>query len=310
VSKARSYSSKPLGLTRSFRELERLYRIYSLNVPRNVEERIKDVRRAESLINEQLGVELRDLDILEIGPGQFLSQMIYFGRQNRVVGIDLDVIVQGFDPIGYARMIRHNGVKRIAKTVFRKVLGIDARNKAELKRQLQLPSVPKMRVHRMDACKLEFADSSFDCAYSRSVFHHLPRPQAAIDEIVRVLRRGGCAYVSFHLYTSQTGSLDPNVLVQREDEIGAWPHLRERFRNSVRSTSYLNQLRLEEWRQLFTERMPGVEFIYNRAAAAANSERLERAAIKLQSRGELLEYSLDELLTFEVIAFWKKADGQ
>ena len=61
----------------------------------------------------------------------------------------------------------------------------------------------------MDVSRMTFPDSSFDFVFSYSVFHHLPNPAQAFREVARVLRAGGVAYISFQLFTSATGCLDP-----------------------------------------------------------------------------------------------------
>jgi len=42
---------------------------------------------------------------------------------------------------------------------------------------------------------LEFADASFDTVYSCGVLHHSPDTQKAIDEVYRVLKKGGRGYI-------------------------------------------------------------------------------------------------------------------
>lgn len=46
-------------------------------------------------------------------------------------------------------------------------------------------------VVRGDACRLPFADATFDVVYARSMLHHLPDPRAGAREIARVLKPGG-----------------------------------------------------------------------------------------------------------------------
>ncbi len=48
-----------------------------------------------------------------------------------------------------------------------------------------------VRLEEADAEQLSFAPGSFDFVISRHVLWTLPHPEAAIDEWVRVLRRGG-----------------------------------------------------------------------------------------------------------------------
>lgn len=50
-----------------------------------------------------------------------------------------------------------------------------------------------------DACRLPFAENTFDVVYARGMLHHLPDPAHGMQEIRRVLKPGGVAVV-----------LDPN----------------------------------------------------------------------------------------------------
>jgi SAM-dependent methyltransferase len=49
-----------------------------------------------------------------------------------------------------------------------------------------------------NAEKLEFPDGTFDAVYSFGVLHHTPDIDAAVDEVHRVLRPGGTAYVMLY----------------------------------------------------------------------------------------------------------------
>jgi len=47
-----------------------------------------------------------------------------------------------------------------------------------------------------DATSMGFPDQSFNTVFSVNLFHHLERPQVVLDEIIRLLRRGGKAVLS------------------------------------------------------------------------------------------------------------------
>lgn len=49
--------------------------------------------------------------------------------------------------------------------------------------------------HVMDAADLKFPDETFDVVFSIATLEHVPNPPRVLDEITRVLRRGGYAYV-------------------------------------------------------------------------------------------------------------------
>jgi SAM-dependent methyltransferase len=297
----RSYSSGSVSALAFVREACSLYR-YSQKSSERARACIDDMRRREALVAEHLGLELRDLDILEIGPGQFQGQTTYLAVHNRVVGIDLDVIAQGFQPLAYLKMLRSNGLRRTTKTVARKLLGVDRKFAQELARQLSIRRLPKPNVIQMDATSMSFPDRSFDFVYARSVFHHLPDPGAALDGVVRVLKPGGAAYILLHLYTSETGCLDPRIYTKRRDEIRGWLHLRPGLQAALNNqNTYVNKLRLHEWRRLFDAKMPSAKCLATRSDDAS----LESAKL-LQSQGELLDYSLEELTTNDFAVLWRK----
>jgi ubiquinone/menaquinone biosynthesis C-methylase UbiE len=65
-------------------------------------------------------------------------------------------------------------------------------------RRLKLTGSDPLLV-QADACRLPFAENTFDVVYARGMLHHLPDPARGMQEIRRVLKPGGLAVV-----------LDPN----------------------------------------------------------------------------------------------------
>ena len=60
----------------------------------------------------------------------------------------------------------------------------------------------KADLHHMNCEQLEFPSEKFDCAYSFGVLHHTQNPPAAIDEIYRVLKKGGrCVVMLYHKHS-------------------------------------------------------------------------------------------------------------
>jgi SAM-dependent methyltransferase len=263
---------------------------------------ISELQWLERCVEDNCGRKLIGLDVLDVGPGQFPYQMIYFAQRNRVVGIDLDVVVQSFNPVRYFQMLRQNGARRTVKTLGRKLVGIDRRYASEMMRQLKMHSFPKLVIHQMDACKMTFSDESFDLVHSRTVFQHLPDPAAGLAQLARVLRPGGIACVGLHLYASETGSLDYRTVPGHPHQLPYWSHLRPAFTSTIQSPVFLNKLRLKEWQQLFDRHMPGSNLILSRNP---RPDAVSHAK-KLTESGELSGYDADELLTDGILAIWKK----
>jgi SAM-dependent methyltransferase len=265
--------------------------------------RLARARDLEEQLAEARGREIADLDILDIGPGQLLTQPVYFAQRNRVVGVDTDVIAIGFSPAQYARMLSRNGLQRTLKTVGRKMLGVDKRHHAELLRLLGLAKMPRVDVRVLPAEEINFADASFDVVYALAVFQHLAHPEEVIRQMVRVLRPGGLLYLDFILYTSQTGSHDLRLL-ESPPSVPLWAHLRPQYRDLVSESAYLNRMRLGEWRELFDRIVPFAEI----TGKQADADRVRREAERLQREGELLDYDMDELCTTKVAVLWRKPE--
>jgi SAM-dependent methyltransferase len=304
VKDPRAYSGEVRGVRRSAGEAWDLYRLHSRDVPERVRAALQYLGAVETLVSERHAFLIRDRRILDVGAGQRLTQLAYFSRTNDAVGIDLEVIAQGFDLRAYARMLRLNGLRRTAKTVARKALLIDARHRSEVARQLGLQRFPRLKVLQMDVSRMTFPDSSFDFVFSYSVFHHLPDPAQAFREVARVLRPGGVAYISCQLYTSATGCLDPRYFPSVSPQAVRWPHLRSPYSSDVRQNAVLNQLRLDEWRDVIGSTLPGAEVI----SRGHGQDGLAADLAELREQGELADYSDEELLGNEIVALWRKPE--
>jgi SAM-dependent methyltransferase len=297
-----SYTSQRKGIGSLLREAHSLYKGRANSAQDHVNRVWTRVQNLEEHLKKQYGFALRNRDILDIGAGQFLIQMQYFAQCNRVSGIDFDVIPQGIDPVQYCRMFLHNGPVRTLKTISRKLSGIDRRYSDEMKKLLNRQRLPKLAIARMDACNMSHENASFDFVHSYSVFHHLSDPAKALEGIARILRKSGMAYISLHLYTSENGCLDPRVMSAGRGNLPPWPHLRDQYATAIEPNAFLNKLRLAEWLKLFGAWMPGAEIVLNltsRPGVKSDAEELLRG-------GEVKGYTLDELITHEVIVFWKK----
>lgn len=296
-----SYSANPIGLVNRAREVHRLYSLWQAGTQDRVNFTLRAVRRSEEQLAEHLGVKLEGMDILDVGPGQQLKHMKVLSVKNRVSGIDMDIVPQGFNVGDYLAMLRYNPLLRTVKTATRQALGFDANFEKELARRLSVKSFPRMPVYRMDATRMSFSNGSFDAVVSWSAFEHIDNPKAALAEVARVLRPGGIAYLAIHLYMSHSGSHDPSTY--SNDGSAAppyWPHLRPGIRETMQPACYVNKVRLDEYLRMFAETMPGAKFIHERQDDLAQPLR------ELKAKGELTEYSDDELLTVGLIGMWQK----
>lgn len=298
-----SYSDRQLGMLGRTRELITLWQSKRQNIPGQARHMLAEMESSQSEMERALGAKLQDKDVLIIGPGQQLVEMSFFARRNRVTGIDLDVIPQHPSVREYLMMLRNNGSIRTLKTVGRKAMGYDRALRREVERQgLAMDDRPTMVA--MDAAAMTFPDNSFDCVFSQSCFEHLSAACDVIHQVARVLRPGGLAYVDVHLYTSDSGCHDVRIFSGRRESIPPWSHLRPRYRHLVQSNSYLNEIRLAQWKDLFSRHWPGVTFRLRPEPDPA----IRSALPHLKAHGELEQYEDEELLSVYLIAEWVKPD--
>ena len=300
-----SYSSGTRGLVNRLREAKALIRLRADSGSATVNQLVREAQEFEQIVARCSGTRVEGKSVLEVGPGQFLIQASWFARNNKVTAIDSDVIPVGFNPVAYLSMLLHNGPQRSGKTIVRKAMGVDARYRKCLRQALQASSLPPVRLVCGSVCQMEFPSGSFDAVLCRSVLHHIPEPIVALREMARVLRPGGVVVANFHLFTSHNGSLDPRVMTGDYDESLMWAHLRPSVATDFRGNSFLNRLRLDEWRQAFSQAWPGCTI----ETAISSRPSIEASAQAMLQSGAISGYSLEELVTHTVLAYWKKPSG-
>jgi SAM-dependent methyltransferase len=300
---SRSYSSTKLGPVERAKELVALYRFKRRDIPGQVRRTVRRLGAARDDVEADLGRPVDGIRrVLVIGPGQHLAEMRFWGRAaDLVVGIDLDPYPGRPTLRRYVRGLADDGLVRTAKTAGRRLSGLDRAYRKELDRQLGGTTRKPLTVLSMDAGRTAFSDASFDVVYSRSVFEHLRDPGAALDEIARILRPGGVAHIDLHLYTCDSGCHDARIFAGNRADLPYWAHLRPAHAGRVRPNSFLNELRLGDWREAFTRAWPGVGV----ELRPSLDPELRAALPELRAAGELSGYTDEELLTVSVIARWR-----
>ncbi len=170
---------------------------------------------------------------------------------------------------------------------------------------LKVPRPPKSTHLQMNAEEMIFPHQSFDFVYSFSVFEHLRALEKVVGEICRVLKPGGGAYISLHLYTSDNGCHDIGVFSGKREHIPFWSHLRPEYNFLISPNAYLNEMRIPQWKASYEAAMPGMKLLmdeYGPEKAAPFKKELG----EIRKNGGLQDYTDDELLTYNMISIRQK----
>jgi SAM-dependent methyltransferase len=298
----RSYTSGRLTTRQKVREAYALYGRYLKRSEETCDAVVSEFEAARQTIEALRRVPLKGMAVLDVGPGPFLAYSNCFAVENTVTAIDSDIIPIGLSPLSYIRMLRYNGTWRTAKTIGRKILGIDRAQQRTLRKKIGR-RVSRVRVLHGDVCDTRLPGDSFDVIYCRSVMQHIMAPERALTEMARILRQDGVLYVSLHLYTSHNGAhpFHPEGSAQPDEMF--WSHLRPGVDNGLGTSACLNGLRLDDWKLVFQSRCPG----HSLEIRESTDPRVRHLAEKYLASGELAGYRIEELMAHELIFVWKKS---
>ena len=242
--------------------------------------------------------------VLEVGCGQrpWLT-LLFCGIGCHVTGIDSANMLFHAALIPWMRRVyAEEGVNRLLRTLFRKLLGKDRRYYRELERVAGFP-LPRneVNVRQMDVCNMDLEDATFDVVVSLAVLEHVLDAPSALSEIARVTKPGGLSCHVIHLWTSLSGGHHPQWADPAKAipiSVPPWDHLRK----STYPVSYasLNKLRKHEWLAMFKERFELLE-----VSGTTEGELLLTPEIAR----ELCNYSREELLQRDLIIVAKRCAG-
>lgn len=133
--------------------------------------------------------------------------------------------------------------------------------KRKFRRNGEYLPLEKLEFLTADAQILPFRDSWFDFCFSQNAFEHIPDPELALREMVRVTRKGGLIYLMFDpIWTADSGSHflhyvgEPWAhLIETDDEIGR--RMMAAGASGAEVSSYRNHMNrhpLAYYREMFT----------------------------------------------------------
>lgn len=300
-------SSSPgaVALHAKARENWALFRSYLRGHPKagDVATVLTDIDEYELIIAEYGTVPLKQARVLEIGFGARPYRMMALLRKDvDVTGIDLDVPVL-YGTLGeYRRMLSRNGLERTMKSALRRIL-FDRQQLRELDLRIgdRRPTAKNDRDHFIvgDAADLELGPGTLDLIISEDVFEHI-EPGALGELLQRMsswMTPTGLVFVRPNVYTGITGghlvewSSATLADSRRPRRSEPWDHLRRR---RFQPNSYLNQLRLRDYRKLFSQYFEIVE-------ERVKSPNLGQQYLTNSVRADLQDYTEEELLANQVL---------
>ncbi len=295
-----TYLKSAVSPLKSMRELYALYVFSSRNLERRANDIASSTRTSVAMLEEFSQRKIQGTKVLEIGPGQTKPFLYALGRTNEYIAIDLEIPPARSSLAEFVRIFKENGVLRFVKSLGRHVLGIDAALERALSKEFG--GTPRGRFVQGDASAPVFEPESFDHVVSTSVFEHLPDPAAVMRQVSRILKPGGTVLTVTHLYTSLTGAHDPRVFVDFE-ALPPWAHLNPREKHKVNSNSYLNKLRIADYREIFAANWPGCSHELTGGHTVLKRRLLDQLPASVKSA-----YTEEELLSDVLISLWKKPE--
>ena len=230
--------------------------------------------------------EVRGKRILDIGCGRLYPfTLLLHNLGNTVTGIDIAYTGTNESLLKkYWRILRRNGFESFVGSLLYGLLRKDGTYHRALWDLCDFQLTTQgIDVRQMSVENMLFPDETFDIVVSIAVFEHLPDVSQAVSELQRLMKRGGIAYISVHLFTSPSGGHHFNW--QNTYRVPPWDHLRGR---KLPLIAYLNELREHRYLLLFREKFEILQVL--------DIDKEEgKALLTPEIRAELKDYSEEEL---------------
>lgn len=238
--------------------------------------------------------------VLDLGCGQTATQTALFTADGaNATGIDIEIPTFSMGPRTFVRTLRRNGPERAFKSLVRHML-FDGRLFRDLSKEYgRKVSFDNLDVRIMDATAMEFGDSTFDFVDSMAVFEHISDVPAAVRDLNRVLKPGGVAVITPHLFASLSGGHNLEWLwpdEQAAETVPPWDHLRD---NRYPAGAYMNKMKLAEYREHFHA---GLDVVDEKLVGEGERYLTPELEAELGAKG----YSRDDLLTRTITFFARK----
>jgi SAM-dependent methyltransferase len=285
-------SAQPIGLGRRLAASVELFQQYVSGVSGKASDAVALHRELAAVLAPVCDV--RKARILEAGCGQMASQTAMFAADGATVtGIDIEIPTYHMGFRTLCDVMRYNGFERAVKSAIRHGF-FDGSYRSALNAEYGAPiSHDRLDVRRMSVTHLTFEAATFDFVFSSAVFEHVDDVAAGLREVNRVLKPDGVARIYVDLFPSLGGGHHPEWAepdTSRPRRVPPWDHLRD---NRYPANSFLNRLRLGDYRRLFQEHLKANrEHSYEQGAEHLTPELFAELSGKGYTREDLLTRSV------------------
>jgi SAM-dependent methyltransferase len=249
-----------------WREMRELYSYHSGSSNRFAEHAVHNVY--EKTMCDLKQFEFNDIKgkrVLDLGCGQTYSFAIQCAANGaEVTALDINYVKPDFLPLAFYRTIKHNGVKRAAKTLLRRILWDGKYYKA-----LETISKQPLRSYQSNidfiidnptSGNYPLPDCSFDLIASNAVIEHVEDVPRFATEVARLLDSSGYFYAIIHNFYSLSGGHNLEWAFPDEHpskNVPPWDHLRE---NRFPAWTYLNRYMPEQFKDTFAKQLQVLRF--------------------------------------------------
>jgi SAM-dependent methyltransferase len=304
----RAMAGQGVPLSRIIRNALQMYHKHRRYTDREVEIYRDRCGLVVELLRQSAGRSVRGAAVLEVGCGQrAVMPLLLAALGAEVSAVDVELPTYQMNALSLLKIVRNNGLHRAVKSVVRHAL-FDRRFYKGLEDAcgVVFHPFPAMDLKVMDVARHELPKDRFDMVFSFNVLEHIVDVESAVRNMNSALKPDGIGHVVVHLFPSLSGGhcLDwQYALDQGYPEWGIpanvppWDHLRE---NRYPADSYLNELRLSEYRRIFHEE------------TQVTAEECTREGVELLSlapRELLEEYGPEDLTTVLASFTFRKKQG-
>jgi len=255
----RAMAGQGIPILRAIRNASQMYRKHLKYTEREVQTYQERYELLANLLTAYTGRPVFGSRILEVGCGQRAVMPLLFAAKGAdASAVDVEIPTYTMNAKTLLGVLKRNGLHRAVKSALRHAL-FDRTFFGGLAKAcgVVLDPFPVIDVEVADAASSALPRDSFDMVFSFNVLEHIADVESVVKNMNVALKPDGIGFVVVHLFASLSGghcldwqyALDPTYPEWGvPSDVPAWDHLRE---NRFPADSFLNKMRLDEYRSIF-----------------------------------------------------------